>query len=306
MIFGSKGRLWIHAASKVPDVATIKAMEEFYREIYAVDGVTDLKFPEHYPVSKLIGCVEIAGCLRREELASWKAVPKGARLEALTDFCWLCEQPQKLIDPLKMRGDQGVYNLEWKVAEAAVISLLPVESPYSIKFPLPNPANLYSLRPGSLPKDLSENNVLGAAMSPSLIAAIDDKLKGVSVEEDSGKTGFDIDSNGKSEGMSKSVDLKKQKQLGSNSSSRLDQHSAGSSLVNLFCKDSFLQSLKFVLEVKCGIYLVECSMAMCEEAPVFMHRLLSSCFSVMALKASGKSLSYSSELALLGYREMGL
>ncbi|XP_021738074.1 activating signal cointegrator 1-like [Chenopodium quinoa] len=168
-----RGRLWIHAASKVPDVATIKAMEEFYREIYAVDGVTDLKFPEHYPVSKLIGCVEIAGCLRREELASWKAVPKGARLEALTDFCWLCEQPQKLIDPLKMRGDQGVYNLEWKVAEAAVISLLPVESPYSIKFPLPNPANLYSLRPGSLPKDLSENNVLGAAMSPSLIAAID-------------------------------------------------------------------------------------------------------------------------------------
>ncbi|XP_021742158.1 uncharacterized protein LOC110708351 [Chenopodium quinoa] len=257
-----RGRLWIHAASKVPDVATIKAMEEFYREIYAVDGVTDLKFPEHYPVSRLIGCVEIAGCLRREELASWKAVPEGVRLEALTDFCWLCEQPQKLTDPLKMRGDQGVYNLEWKVAEAAVISLLPAESPHSIKFPLPNPANLYSLRPGSLPRVLSENNVL-AAMSPSLIAAIDgaraattqytkkdtkplkdtprdnkvnykeltDKLKGVSVEEDRGKTGFDIDSNGKSEGMSKSVDMKKQKQLGSNSSSRLDQHSAGSSLI---------------------------------------------------------------------------
>lgn len=50
-----EGRLWIHAASKVPDVATVKAMEDFYREIYAVDGVTDLKFPEHYPVSRLIG-----------------------------------------------------------------------------------------------------------------------------------------------------------------------------------------------------------------------------------------------------------
>lgn len=50
-----KGRLWIHAAGKVPDAATIKAMEDFYREIYAVNGISDIKFPEHYPVSKLLG-----------------------------------------------------------------------------------------------------------------------------------------------------------------------------------------------------------------------------------------------------------
>ena len=50
-----EGRLWIHAASKVPDEATVKAMEEFYKEIYAVDGIYDLKFPENYPVSRLLG-----------------------------------------------------------------------------------------------------------------------------------------------------------------------------------------------------------------------------------------------------------
>lgn len=50
-----EGRLWIHAASKIPEPETIKAMEDFYREIYAVNGVTDLKFPEHYPVSRLLG-----------------------------------------------------------------------------------------------------------------------------------------------------------------------------------------------------------------------------------------------------------
>ena len=50
-----EGRLWIHAASKVPDEATVKAMEEFYREIYAVDGIYDLKFPENYPFSWLLG-----------------------------------------------------------------------------------------------------------------------------------------------------------------------------------------------------------------------------------------------------------
>lgn len=54
-----EGRIWIHAAGKVPDAATIKAMEDFYREIYAVNGITDLKFPQHYPVSRLIGIQEV-------------------------------------------------------------------------------------------------------------------------------------------------------------------------------------------------------------------------------------------------------
>lgn len=55
IILSFEGRLWIHAASKVPDEATIKAMEDFYREIYAVNGITDVQFPQHYPVSRLLG-----------------------------------------------------------------------------------------------------------------------------------------------------------------------------------------------------------------------------------------------------------
>ena len=116
-----EGRLWIHAASKVPDEATINAMEEFYRQIYALDGITDLKFPEHYPVSRLlgnmrpssstisrerqinivlmhhvvlnrfermfdVGCVEVVGCLRREELARWTAVAEGVDRQAYLVF----------------------------------------------------------------------------------------------------------------------------------------------------------------------------------------------------------------------------
>ena len=49
------GRLWIHAASKVPDPDTVATMEAFYREIHAVDGVTTIDFPKHYPVSRLLG-----------------------------------------------------------------------------------------------------------------------------------------------------------------------------------------------------------------------------------------------------------
>ncbi|XP_054791548.1 uncharacterized protein LOC129297208 isoform X1 [Prosopis cineraria] len=145
-----RGRLWIHAASKVPDESTIKAMECFYREIYAVNGITDIKFPEHYPTSRLLGFVEVVGCLRQEELACWEMVPESVRLEAQTKYCWLCEHPQKLLIPFEMRGYQGVYNLEKKICEAAVRGLSPVASPLPVKFPLPDPHDSFSLQPGCI------------------------------------------------------------------------------------------------------------------------------------------------------------
>ncbi|KAG0453921.1 hypothetical protein HPP92_025225 [Vanilla planifolia] len=144
------GRLWIHAASKVPEPETIKQMENFYREIYAVNGIIDINFPKNYPISRLLGCVEIVGCLKGDELAHWEEVPESVRLEALTNFCWLCEKPQKLVVPLEMRGYQGVYNLEKRIYEAAVRGLTPVAGPLPAKFPLPDPQNPLSLKPGSL------------------------------------------------------------------------------------------------------------------------------------------------------------
>ncbi|XP_065864067.1 uncharacterized protein [Euphorbia lathyris] len=146
-------------------------MEDFYREIYAVNGVTDIKFPEHYPVSRLLGCVEVVGCVRGEEVASWEAIPEGVRLEGQTDFCWLCEQPQKLLVPFEMRGFQRVYNLEKKVYEAAVRGLIPVNGPMPVRFPLPNPCDPFSLKPGSISKRLPHKSSQ-VEKSSSLSAAI--------------------------------------------------------------------------------------------------------------------------------------
>ncbi|KAG6522453.1 hypothetical protein ZIOFF_019593 [Zingiber officinale] len=74
LMFGyiSKIVFWIHAASKILDPETITAMEDFCKEIYAVNGVSHVKFPDHYPVSRLFGCVEVAGCVRYEELVTWE------------------------------------------------------------------------------------------------------------------------------------------------------------------------------------------------------------------------------------------
>uniref|UniRef100_A0A0A0LFF1 ASCH domain-containing protein n=1 Tax=Cucumis sativus TaxID=3659 RepID=A0A0A0LFF1_CUCSA len=162
-----RGRLWIHAASKVPEDSTIKAMEDFYRELYALDGITDLKFPEHYPVSRLLGCVEVVGCVRGEELKNWDKVPEGVRVEAQTDFCWLCEQPQKLLIPFEMRGFQGVYNLEKRIFEAAVRGLTRVKCPLPVKFQLPDPRDPFSLKPGSVSSCSPETKGSGSEVDKS-------------------------------------------------------------------------------------------------------------------------------------------
>ncbi|KAB2049597.1 hypothetical protein ES319_A13G187700v1 [Gossypium barbadense] len=167
-----RGRLWIHAASKVPDESTIKAMEDFYREIYALNGITDIKFPEHYPISRLLGCVDVVGCLTCEELVQWEALPEGVRLEGQTDFCWLCEQPKKLLVPFEMRGYQRVYNLEKKIYEAAVRGLVPVDGPAPVKFPLPNLRDPFSLKPGSIVASFSNSKASAIEKSSSLSAAI--------------------------------------------------------------------------------------------------------------------------------------
>ncbi|XP_044946134.1 putative uncharacterized protein DDB_G0290521 isoform X1 [Hordeum vulgare subsp. vulgare] len=192
------GRLWIHAASKVPDPDTVAAMEDFYREIYAVDGVHHIDFPRHYPVSRLLGCVEVVGCVRSEELVCWEDVPQSVRLEGLTDFCWLCENPQKLVVPFEMRGYQGVYNLERRVYEGAARGLSPVQGPLPVKFPLPDPRNPLSLKPGSLNFESSKSVVVktesvSAAIAGARAAATQYSRKGASAA-----TSSEIQTRGKS------------------------------------------------------------------------------------------------------------
>ncbi|CAF2074913.1 unnamed protein product [Brassica oleracea var. botrytis] len=167
-----RGRLWIHAASKVPDEATIKAMEAFYQEIYTLDGITDIQFPQHYPVSRLIGCVDVVGCVSCDELKNWDALSQGVRLEGQTDFCWLCEKPQKLIIPFEMRGYQGVYNLENKIHAAAARGLTHSQTPFAVKFPLPDPTCTFSLKPGSVSSTTQLKKRLNTEQLHSLTAAI--------------------------------------------------------------------------------------------------------------------------------------
>ncbi|KAI3951238.1 hypothetical protein MKW92_050430 [Papaver armeniacum] len=166
-----RGRLWIHAAGKVPDQETIKAMEDFYREIYKVNG-DDVDFLLVWHLIQYSGSIDVVGCLRRNEVECWQEVPEGVRLEAQTDFCWLCENPQRLLIPFEMRGFQGVYNLERRIYDAAVRGLTPVKSPLPVKFPLPDSRDSFSLKPGSLVSSFSSLKVSEVKKPETLTAAI--------------------------------------------------------------------------------------------------------------------------------------
>ncbi|KAF6154800.1 hypothetical protein GIB67_032412 [Kingdonia uniflora] len=117
-------------------------------------------------------CVDVVGSVKGEELMSWDKVPEGVRLEGLTEFCWLCEEPKKLLDPIKLRGLQGVYDLEEETFEVAIRGLRPVEGPLPVKFPLPDPGDPFSLKPGSIASHFFGLKVSKEEKSQSLIAAI--------------------------------------------------------------------------------------------------------------------------------------
>ncbi|KAG0473367.1 hypothetical protein HPP92_015224 [Vanilla planifolia] len=133
--------------------------------VYGIKRIEGRSWP-----SPVTGCVEVVGCLKGEELVNWEAVPESVRLEGLTDFCWLCENPEKLVIPFEMRGYQGVYNLEKKIYEAAVRGLTAVSGPLPVKFPFPDPLNPLSLKPGSLL--FRSSNLSQVEKSKSVHAAI--------------------------------------------------------------------------------------------------------------------------------------
>jgi len=109
---------------------------------------------------------------------------------------------QKLVVPFEMRGYQGVYNLERRVSsvlvgissssyfhlllvlitlesallaisqiyDGAVRGLSPVQGPLPVKFPLPDPRDPFSLKPGSLTFAASKSTLQKSASVTAAIA----------------------------------------------------------------------------------------------------------------------------------------
>ena len=106
-----RGRLWIHAGSKVPTPQDITDLENFYR---VHTGNDNIQFPSHYPTSCLLGCVDLTDCLAQEEYR--EVYPEG---ESSSPYVFICSNPQELVIKFPMSGNHKLYKLESKLHGAA-------------------------------------------------------------------------------------------------------------------------------------------------------------------------------------------
>jgi len=106
-----RGRLWIHAGSKVPTQQETKELENFYK-IHT--GKESHHFPPHYPTSCLLGCVDVSECLPQEEYRL--EYPDG---ESNSPYVLICHNPQELVVKFPMSGKHKLFKLDAKIHGAA-------------------------------------------------------------------------------------------------------------------------------------------------------------------------------------------
>ena len=106
-----RGRLWIHAGSKVPSEEEIAQLEQFYR---AHLGQENIHYPSHYPTSCLLGSVDMTDCLSQEDYREQH--PQG---ESSSPYVFICSNPQELMIKFPMSGKHKMFKLESKLHAAA-------------------------------------------------------------------------------------------------------------------------------------------------------------------------------------------
>lgn len=106
-----RGRLWIHAASKVPSTEEITSLEQQYRLLVN----QNIKFPQTYPTKVLLGYVTVLDVLAQDEYR--KIYPAG---ESESPYVFICDDFHELPVKFPMAGKMKIYKLDKKMHSAAV------------------------------------------------------------------------------------------------------------------------------------------------------------------------------------------
>jgi len=139
-----RGRLWIHAGSKVVSQEDIARWEILYREIHAQDGNPNLQLPESYPTSALVGMVEVVDVIGADAFDAWPNVPRGLRREGRahgSGFLFLVERHQRLPVPLKMSGQHKLWRVDRQTAQRAHVGLIDSEQDPVVRFSCIRPSS---------------------------------------------------------------------------------------------------------------------------------------------------------------------
>lgn len=105
-----RGRLWIASAAKEPSTEEISNLEQAYRILKN----ENIKFPEVYPTSCLLGCVTVTDVLSQKEYR--ELYPEG---ESDSPYVFICENPYMLSIQFSMKGKHKIYKMDKKIHQAA-------------------------------------------------------------------------------------------------------------------------------------------------------------------------------------------
>lgn len=140
-----RGRLWIHAAAKVPGEFEIETLEMEYRSFYEAHKISIPPLPSQcggYPTSVLLGCVDVEEVWRNSEYRSVQAAhPNMPPEENDNEYIFWCMRPRRLLVPVKMGGDNKIWRLPRASLSAVQRGLHPV------RWPVPEPGGQLLISP---------------------------------------------------------------------------------------------------------------------------------------------------------------
>ncbi|XP_002731363.1 activating signal cointegrator 1-like [Saccoglossus kowalevskii] len=106
-----RGRLWIAAAANRPTPQEIAEVENAHKIIYPNEH---FDFPSQYPVSCLLGSVDVTDCLSQEQYR--EKIPDG---ESGSPYIFICENPLELIVKFPIKGKHKIWKLDPHIHQAA-------------------------------------------------------------------------------------------------------------------------------------------------------------------------------------------
>ncbi|XP_068596209.1 activating signal cointegrator 1 [Brachionichthys hirsutus] len=113
-----RGRLWIAAAAKKPTPQEIAEVEAMYRHVHKKEP----RFPDAYPTSCLLGCVNVTDCLSQDQ---FREQFSDTCEESASPFVFICSNPQELLVKFPMKGKHKIWKLESQDHQGAKKGLFP-------------------------------------------------------------------------------------------------------------------------------------------------------------------------------------
>uniref|UniRef100_T1IV94 ASCH domain-containing protein n=1 Tax=Strigamia maritima TaxID=126957 RepID=T1IV94_STRMM len=106
-----RGRLWIVSGNRQATSQEIRDAESVARMLNRREH---LNFPVQYPVSSLLGCVNLIDCISQEQYR--EDYPDGECEDA---YVWICENAKELIVQFPIKGKPKLFKLDDRYHQAA-------------------------------------------------------------------------------------------------------------------------------------------------------------------------------------------